>query len=293
MHLRSRFGEVGIQLKQTAQGWMDHDAPRIGAALAFYALLGFAPMVLLTITVGSMVFKTANIERQVVEQIDEVAGPETAALAQSIMDRPRTRASSLGASILGIFILLIGASGVFSELRSALNTMWNITPEDADGVISWLKSRLFSVGMVLAGEFLLMVSVIATAVLAAIGKYLSGILPAPAYVFEGLNFLISVVGGAALFALLLRYLPDKRLPWRTISSGAIVTAFLFTVGKSLIGVYLGRNAIGSPYGAGGSILVVMVFVYYSAQIFLFGAEFTRTLWLQAATAAGSSDEDRG
>jgi membrane protein len=269
--------KLGARLKQTAQSWLDHDAPRIGAALAFYTLLAFAPLVLLTITVGSFVFKNGNLEGQVIQQVNELAGTEAALLAQEIIDRPRTPSSGAGASVLGIVTLLIGASGIFAELRSALNTMWAIPAASGNGIVQWIKSRLFSIGMVLAGGFLLMVSLVVSAVFAAIGKYLGGILPAPAYMLEALNFLISLAGSAALFALILRYVPDERLPWRTISSGAIVTAFLFTVGKSLIGIYLGRSAIGSPYGPGGSVLVVMAWVYYSAQIFLFGAEFTRVL----------------
>ena len=273
---------IGSLLWQTTLRWIDHDAPRIGAALAFYTLLAFPPLVQLSITAGSLLFKGTRTELLVVQQVSDLGGDEAAKLAKQIIERPHTASSGLAASLLGLATLLIGASGIFAELRGALNSMWEIRPKEGGGFLQWVRSRLLSVGMVFAGGFLLMASLVVSTMLAALGTYVDGILPAPAPLLEAMNFIISLAGSAAMFALILRYIPDRRLPWRTISSGALVTAFLFTVGKSLIGLYLGRSAIGSQYGAGGSVVIVIAWVYYSAQIFLFGAEFTQTLASGAA-----------
>jgi len=170
--------------------------------------------------------------------------------------------------------ILVGASGVFSELRSAIDTMWDIQPQYGAGWRGMLKQRLLSVGIVLAIGFLLVVSLIASAGLAAVGKYFTSVLPVPPLVLELVNALISFGGIALLFALVLRYVPDVRVEWRHLWVGATISALFFTIGKSLIGLYLGRAAVGSLYGAGGSVVVVTVWTYYSAQIFLFGAEFT-------------------
>ena len=272
-------------LKQTGQSWLDHDASRIGAALAFYTLLAFAPLVILSIRIGALLFDGTRSEYQILQQIHELAGSEAAKLAQAIIERTRESSAGVPGSVLGILTLLLGASGIFAELRSALNVMWEIPPRGGNGILEFLKSRLLSVGMVVAGGFLLMGSLIVSAILAALGTYVGSLLPAPAPLLETLNFLISLAGSATVFALVLRYIPDARLPWRAVWTGALATAFLFTVGKSLIGLYLGRSAIGSPYGAGGSVLVVMAWVYYSAQIFLFGAEFTRTLGMGSENPA--------
>jgi membrane protein len=267
----------GVLLERTGQKWLDHEDARIGAALAFYTLLAFAPLIMLSITAGSLLFPAETFEPHLIREVNQLAGGEAAKLAQVIIDKPRPPAAGLMASFLGLATLLFGASGVFAELRGALNTIWNIPPQPGNGILLFLKGRLLSVGMVMAGGFLLVVSLVVSAVLAVLGKYVSGVLPAPAPLLEGLNFVLSLAGSAWVFALVLRYVPDVRLPWRTVGWGALMTAFLFTAGKSLIGLYLGTTAIGSPYGPGGSIMVVMAWVYYSVQIFLFGAEFTRTI----------------
>ena len=257
-----------------AQSWMKHDATRIGAALAYYTLLSLAPLVLLSIAVGGFFFGNQATVSHLVDQVRDVAGSEAANLVGSLAKEAGKPSSSWVASLIGMFTILLGASGVFAELRSALNLMWDIEPDNGSGWRSLVKARLLSVGIVLGIGFLLVVSLIASASLAAVGKYFSGFVPVPAPVLELLNLLISFVGIAFLFALVLRYVPDVRIEWRHLWVGASISALFFTAGKTLIGLYLGRAAVGSVYGAGGSVVVVTVWTYYSAQIFLFGAEFT-------------------
>jgi membrane protein len=190
------------------------------------------------------------------------------------------------ASVIGVIILLVGASGAFSELQSALNKIWDVQPNNGSAVASLIKARLFSFGMVLAVSFLLLVSLVVTAGLAVVGKFFGEILPMPELLMHAINFLISFVGISALFALIFKYVPEAKIEWKDVWEGAIATALLFTIGKSLIGLYLGKAAVGSAYGAAGSLIVVIVWVYYSAMIFLFGAEFAhvRATGRQSANA---------
>jgi membrane protein len=173
--------------------------------------------------------------------------------------------------------LLFGASGVFGELRSALNKMWDVKPESEGGVWRTIKQHFFSFGMVLAVGFLLLVSLVISAALAALGKFFDGFLPLPEFALSAINFVVSLVGTAVLFALIFRYVPETKIAWKDVWIGATVTALLFTIGEFLVGLYLGKAAVGSAYGAAGSLVVVIVWVYYSAMIFLFGAEFTHGL----------------
>jgi membrane protein len=186
-------------------------------------------------------------------------------------------ASGLLGTVFGLLSLLFGASGVFGELRSALNTIWDVPAANSSGIVSVIRDRFFSFGMVLSIGFLLMVSLVVSTVLAALGKYFSGFLPFPAALLMVFNFLLSFGGVAILFGLIYRFVPaapSAMLRWKNIRLGALMTALFFTIGKTLIGLYLGRASVGSPYGAAGSVIVLIVWVYYSAQLFFFGAEFT-------------------
>ena len=194
-----------------------------------------------------------------------------------MIEHAQKPASSIFASIVGVITVLFGASGVFGELRAALNTMWDVKPAPGGGIWTTVKQRFFSFGMVLAVGFLLVVSLVLSAALAALGKFFGGILPLPEFVMSAINFAVSLAGVALLFALIFKYVSDRKIAWKDVCVGAIVTAFFFTLGKYLIGLYLGKAAVGSAYGAAGSVVVVIVWVYYSSMIFLFGAEFTHVL----------------
>jgi membrane protein len=202
-------------------------------------------------------------------------GTRGADIVNSLLANAQQPSSGIFASIVAFLILLFGASGVFIELRGALNTIWEVKAKTNAGWKGMLKERLFSFGMVLSIGFLLLVSLLLSAALAFIGKFFEQLVPIPPAVLEAANFVLSFAVIAVLFALMFKFVPAVHIPWRDVQIGALGTALLFTIGKFLLGLYLGKASVGSAYGAAGSLVAVIVWVYYSAQIFFFGAEFTR------------------
>lgn len=261
-------------LKKTYQEWDRHKAPKLGAGLAYYTVLSLAPLLIVVITVVGFALGPKAAEGQLVSQIQDLVGYEGAREIETVIANSHRPATGLIASALGLFTLFLGASGVFTEIHDALNTIWDVTPTPRSGVWSLLHDRFLSFGMVLAIGFLLLVSLSVSAAIAAAGKYTSDLLPVPAIALHAIYFVVSLAVTALLFAMIFRFLPDQRISWRDVGVGAFATAVLFTIGKTLIGLYLGKASVGSPYGAAGSLVIVLVWVYYSAQIFLFGAEFT-------------------
>ncbi|GAC1661504.1 MAG: YihY/virulence factor BrkB family protein [Candidatus Dormibacteraceae bacterium] len=259
-------------LKETFWAWSEHEAPTRGAALSFYTLLSVAPLVILVVAIASVVFGHSAVQSEFIAQVRSFMGAEAAQAIARVIERGHTP-NGVFASVLGVITLLFGASGAFSELHSALNKIWNVQPQAGSGVASLIRSQLLSFGMVLGVGFLLLVSLVITTALAVVGRFFGEILPLPEPVLHTLNFAISFAAIAALFALIFKYVPDARIRWRDVWEGALATALLFTIGKSLIGLYLGKAAVGSAYGAAGSLIVVIVWIYYSAMIFFFGAEF--------------------
>ncbi len=233
-----------------------------------------SPLVLLAVAIAALVFGRAAAQNEVLYQVQGMVGKEGRQLVEGILESARQPASGMIASTISLFTLLFGASGVFSELRAALNRIAGGGNEQTMSFYRMVRESLFSFGMVLAIGFLLMVTLLFSATLAAIGKLWGTALPLPAEVLELVNFLVSFVSTAGLFALMFRYIPDHTVPWRDVAMGALATALLFTLGKTLIGLYLGKASVGSTYGAAGSLMVITVWVYYSAQIFFFGAELS-------------------
>ncbi|MBY0504917.1 MAG: YihY/virulence factor BrkB family protein [Bryobacteraceae bacterium] len=264
-------------LRHTWLAWNLHDAPRLGAALAFYTILSMAPLVILVVAFAAAFLGYSAAQDQLLSQVRDLIGQAGADAVKVTIEHAQEPSSGLFASAVGLVTLFFGASGVFLELRSALNTIWQVPPAEQMRFGDFLKQRFFSFGMVLAIGFLLLVSLVLSAALAAAGKFFDTWLPVPESVLTSLNFLVSFAATAVLFALIFKYVPDKSIPWREVRVGAIVTAFLFTVGKALIGLYLGKASVGSAYGAAGSLVVVIVWVYYSSQLFFLGAEFTHAL----------------
>jgi membrane protein len=262
-------------LKETASKWSAHQAPRLGASVAFYSLLSFAPLLILLVTVAGLVFDPQTTQRTLIDQARVTIGDRGADTVQALLKSAQKPSSGVVASIIAFVTLLFGASGVFSELRDALNTIWETQPENQGGVKGLLKDRLFSFGMVLSVGFLLLVFLVISAALSFLGKYFGQIVPVPVPVLEGINLLLSLVVITALFALMFKYVPAASISWHDVMIGALGTAVLFTIGKFLLGFYLGKASVGSSYGAAGSLVAVIVWIYYSAQIFFFGAEFTR------------------
>lgn len=262
-------------LKETYRRWSEHNAPRLGASVAFYTLLSFAPLLILIAAVIALVFSKETVHKDLVDQARQIMGDRGADIVNSLLANAQKPSSGALASLVAFLTLLFGASGVFIELRDALNIIWDVKPQVNAGWKGIIKDRLFSFGMVLSIGFILLVSLILSAALAFLGKYFGQIVPIPPAILEAVNFLVSFAVITVLFALMFKYVPAVHIPWRNVFVGAIGTALLFTIGKFLLGLYLGKASVGSAYGAAGSLVAVIVWVYYSAQIFFFGAEFTR------------------
>ena len=262
-------------LGETCVEWYEDRAPRLGAALAFYTVFALAPGLILVISLAALLLGKEAAQGQIIGQVEDLAGFAGAQAVQAVIESARRAGTSLLATSLGIITLLFGLWGVFGELQDALNTVWGVTTAPGRGVIGVVKKRLWSFTMVVGIGFLLLVSLAASAWLAALGKFFSRLLPLPAALMESANALLSFVVITFMFAMIYKLLPDVKLGWRNVWTGAAVTAVLFTLGKTLIGLYLGRSTVGSVYGAAGSLIVILLWVYYSAQIVFFGAEFTK------------------
>jgi membrane protein len=262
-------------LKQTTTSWLDHEGPRLAASLSFYSLLSLAPLVILTMAVASLAFGRSEAEQVLIDEVGDLMGGAGASTVEMVIEHGKEPRAGGVASLIGIIILLLGASSVFGELQSGLNKIWDVKAPDDTGLLSLIESRLISFALVLGFGFLLLVSLLFSAALAAFGKLISAHLSLPTALLAATNAAVSFAGIFVLITLILRYVPDVRLRWRDIWQGALATAILFSIGKSLMGLYLGKTAVGSAYGAAGSLIVVILWVYYSAMIFYFGAEFTR------------------
>jgi membrane protein len=269
-------GSLWTLVKETGREWMEDKVPRLGAALAFYSVLSLAPMLLIAIAIAGLVFGREATQGHLVEQIRGLVGTQGGEAVEMMLAHSRKPGTGTVAAILGVATLLVGASGVVAQLQDALNTIWEVAPKPNRGLMGIIKDRFLSLALVLGLGFLLLVSLVLSAALAALGTFFGGLVSQSAPVLETANFAVSLVVITLLFAMIYKLLPDARIAWRDVWVGAVMTALLFTLGKSLIGLYLGRSSIGSTYGAAGSLVVLLVWVYYSSQILFFGAEFTKT-----------------
>ncbi|HEY3855427.1 MAG TPA: YihY/virulence factor BrkB family protein [Verrucomicrobiae bacterium] len=261
--------------KEVFDAWSDVKSPRLGAALAFYTIFAIAPLVLLTISVAGMWFGPERARDELFNQLNGLVGSEGGRAIQSLVAAANQPKVGLWATIGALGTLVAGATGVFVELQDALNTIWGVQRKTGQGLRYLIKDRLLSFGMVLAIGFLLLVSLILDAGLSALGAFASSFAPAAHIIWTGINFAASLFVITMLFAVIYKGLPDVDIAWRDVWMGAFVTAILFNVGKFLIGYYLGRSSMVSIYGAAGSFIVLLMWIYYSSQIFFFGAEFTR------------------
>ena len=261
-------------LKESYAKWSEHKAPRLGASVAFYSILSFAPLLVLITAVIALIFGESNAQGALVDEARQLIGDRGAETVESLLKNAQKPSSGFLASLIAFLTLLFGASGVFIELQDALNIMWEAPEQAASGFFTMVKQRLFSFGMVLSIGFLLLVSLVLSAGLAYLGKAFGEVLPMPGFVLQLINFLVSFFVISLLFTLMFKYVPNAEVPWRDAMVGAVWTALLFTIGKLLLGLYLGKASVGSTYGAAGSLVAVVVWIYYSAQIFFFGAEFT-------------------
>jgi membrane protein len=276
-------------LKQAFRFWREDHAARLGAALSFYTALSLAPLVILTLSIIGIVFEKESAETQILQQIRGLMGPDGTMAVKTVIDNAQQPTASKVAAGIGMIMLFIGASGVFVELQEALNVIWKVEPKRTKGFLHFLRRRFLSFSMVLGIGFLLLVSLILSTFITALGEMIRG-LPVIEMLAVILNFILSFGIISLLFALIFKFLPETHVPWRAVWPSALLTSLLFSIGKFLIGLYLGNSSIGSAYGAAGSLVVVLVWVYYSAQILFFGAEYSRVCALAKKSPSLTSHE---
>ncbi|WP_107666387.1 YihY/virulence factor BrkB family protein [Cyanothece sp. BG0011] len=262
-------------LKETFKEWQEDDSSSLAAALAYYTSVSLAPLLIIVISIAGAVFGEEAARGEIVSQIQGLVGRNGAELIETAIENANKPQVSNFASIISIIILLFGASGVFAQLQKSLNRVWAVKAKSEEGFKNLVRKRLLSFSAILGLGFLLLVSLVVSAALSGLNHYLSELVPGIDFFWQLLDFGLSFVVITIAFGLMYRYLPDVKISWDDVKIGAIITALLFTIGKFALGLYLGRGSLGSVYGAAGSLVVILVWVYYSAQILFFGAEFTQ------------------
>ncbi len=273
---QSTLREAWETVKETGRDWSNDNASRLAAALAYYALLSLAPVLMIAVAVAGFFFGTEEARGKVASELGGIVGGDAAKSVHAVaVASAESPSKGVVGTIAGIVALFFGASGVFYELQSSLNTVWEVKPKPGSGLWREVRSRFFSFTMVLSVAFLLLVSLVLSSLLSAAGTFFTGLLPGGEALWQVVNFVISGAIVAGLFAVIFKYIPDATISWRDVWLGGVVTSVLFTIGKFALGLYFGKAAVGSAYGAAGSIIALVVWVYYAAQIFLLGAEFTQ------------------
>jgi membrane protein len=274
------FKDVWILIRESVSAWVDDYAPSMGAALAYYTLFSIAPLLLIVIAIAGFFFGAEAAQGEILAQLRGLIGDEGALAVQGLLKSASQPGHGALATLIGVFTLVLGATTVFSELQSALDRIWRAPAlkEQSSGIWTLIRTRLLSLGMVLGIGFLLLVSLVLSAVLSALGKWWGGLFGGWEVLLQLINFVVSFAIITGLFAMIYKILPRVKIDWHDVWIGAAVTALLFTIGKFAIGLYLGKSAVASGFGAAGSFVVLLIWVYYSAQIFLLGAEFT---WVYA------------
>lgn len=267
---------IWLLVKETTNEWLEDKASRLGAALAYYTIFSLAPLLIIAIGIAGLVFGEEAARGQIVIQLKQTTGEPTASAIEELLKNTHETGGSSLAAVLGLAIFLFGATGVFVQLQDALNTIWKVAPKPGRPILSMLRDRLLSFVLVFGTALLLLLLLVVSTTLAALHRFLSpDALPDVARWWQVINVLISLGASTLLFAMIFKILPDVRIAWRDVWIGAAVTAVLFTAGKYLLGLYLGQSSTTSAFGAAASLVIILLWVYYSAQILLFGAEFTR------------------
>ncbi|MEJ8810539.1 YihY/virulence factor BrkB family protein [Variovorax ureilyticus] len=290
--------------RKAVMAWIDDYAPSMGAAISYYTIFSLAPLLIIVIAIAGAIFGREAVEGQIISQIGGLVGQDGASAVQGLLRAASDTDKGLVAGVISGVVLLVGATSVFAELQSALDRIWHVPEhEKPSGIWSVLRARLLSFGLILGLAFLLMVSLIVSAALAAFDTWFGGLMAGWEVLLQGLNLLISLGIMTSLFAMIFKLMPTAPIAWRDVWIGALVTAVLFEVGKLLIGLYLGKSGVTEAFAAAGSLVVLVAWVYYAAQIFLLGAEFTkayadehgslaakRARPSEGAAAAGSREE---
>ncbi len=289
---RPRGWRAGWALvKHAVSSWSDDYAPSMGAALSYYTVFSLAPLLLIVISIAGLVFGADAARGEIFGQLRGLMGDEAAKAVEGVLSSVSRPASGVLGTVVGIGVLLVGATSVFAELQDALDRIWQAPARDRSGGL-WrvLRSRLLSFGLILGLAFLLLVSLVLGAAIAALGKWWGGAFAGWEVLAQAINLALDFALTTTVFAMIYKLMPRVSVRWHDVWLGAVVTALLFTVGKFLIGLYIGKSGVASGYGAAGSFIVVFVWVYYSAQIFLLGAEFTWAYAQSYGSMSGSNDE---
>lgn len=262
-------------LKEMYRGWSEHKALRLGASLAFYTIFAIAPLVLIALAGAGLIFGEQAAHRQLFEQLQGLLGAQGADAVQNVIASAHRPRSSTWAAIIAFATLFAGATGTFVELQDALNTIWQVRRKPGGTLRHFIKDRLLSFAMMLGIGFLLLVSLVISAALAAMSHFMNAIVSAGTITGEIINFVVSFGVIGLLFAMIFKVLPDIKIPWRNTWIGAGISALLFNVGKFALGFYLGHSSVSSTYGAAGSLVIILMWVYYASQTLFLGAEFSR------------------
>jgi len=271
MNLPSARGAADIFLR-SFKGWRDDNASSMGAALAFYTLFSLAPLLLVALSLAGLFFDRSQAQDALIGQLAQLIGERAAHGVETLLQAAGDQMAAKKSAALGFLTLLLGATSVFAELRSDLNRIWRCKLEKVNGAWAFVRTRLLSFGLVFAIGFLLLVSLVVSAVLSALGDLL---IPGSSLLARGGEFLTSFIVLTVLFAMIYKLLPSRRIPWNDVWVGAAVKSLLFWVGKYAIGLYIAKSSVASSFGAAGTVVVIIAWVYYSSMIFFFGAEFTR------------------
>ena len=281
MNMQWFSGKWSTLIKQTGAAWIDDYAPSMGAALSYYTVFSLAPMLLIVISVAGLAFGDEAARGEIFGQLRGLMGVDAAKTIEDLLTSVSEPREGVAATTIGIVLLLIGATSVFGELQDALDRIWRAPARDrSGGLLGLVRARLLSFGMILGVAFLLIVSLVLSAVTAALGRWWSGAFGGWEVLAHSINLVLSFVVTTVGFAMIYKLMPRVKVQWRDVWLGATVTALLFTIGRIVIGVYIGKSGIASGFGAAASLIVILIWVYYSAQIFLLGAEFT---WIYART----------
>lgn len=276
--------------KQTFKEFGEDKAPRLGAALAYYTVFSIAPLLLIAIAIAGLVFGQEAARHEISAQLGRVMGPSMATAIEGMVKAAAKPKSGAMATIIGIVTLLFGASGVFAQLNDALDTIWNVERKKKAGILGTIKDRFLSMAMVCGIGFLLLVSLVFDAAISAMGKYFGNRFPGGEVLLQTVQLVISFALVTVLFAAIFKFLPDVKIAWRDVWLGAVFTSVLFVLGKFALGLYIGKTAASSTYGAAGSLVVLLLWVYWSAQILFLGAEFTQVYARSHGSLAGDTSK---